>query len=102
MKRNWRYNAIPKQDQNRPTIPVRNLSSHTRPSQLIRVDVSENLFNLLFIRLVLVAVGDEELGAQEAGNVEDFHLLGLCEGVSGQTTSGKSLNPTNAYSRLQL
>jgi hypothetical protein len=61
-------------------IPSRNPSGHIITSKLIRVDVGEHLFDLLFIRLVLVAVGDEKFGAQEAGNVEDFHLLGLVKG----------------------
>lgn len=37
----------------------------------------KHLFDLLFVRLELVSVGDEQLGAQERRDVEDFHLLGL-------------------------
>ena len=48
-----------------------------RPLKLVRVDVRKHLFNLLFIRLEFVSVGDKKLGAQERRDVEDFHLLGL-------------------------
>ena len=86
---NCQYNAnSPNKTKTSHHPPSQNLSSSSILLQLIRVDVSKHLFNLLFIRLVLVTVGDEELGAQEAGDVEDFHLFGLVEvGVSNQLTA---------------
>jgi hypothetical protein len=62
----------------------------------------KHLFDLLFVRLVLVAVGDKEFRAQEAGDVKDFHFLGLlkrCQ-VSCELWGPFHAHPT--HPRLQL
>lgn len=45
--------------------------------EFVWVDAGKDLLDLLVCRLVLVAVGDEEFGSEEGGNIVDFHIFGL-------------------------